>query len=182
MLRPKPGCRRRGAAAVEFAFVMNFVMVPLMIGVWEMGRVVQVQQIVSNAAREGARLAAQGRTMTLAGKINEVKAEVLPANNGGGGNYQPNVKAAVFQSLRGAGLSNLTWDDVTCTFAFTSGSGTEPVAGVKNQSFTVDVSIPYAKVRWVNLGLVNPTVIKAKVQWQMLVDDPFTVNVDVPSW
>jgi len=47
--------RRRGAAAVEFAFVapVFFLMV---FGLIEFGRMVMVQQIITNASREGARV------------------------------------------------------------------------------------------------------------------------------
>ena len=34
------------------------ILVALLVGVWEMGRLIQVQQVLSNAAREGAREAA----------------------------------------------------------------------------------------------------------------------------
>ena len=45
---------RRGAVAVEFAFVAPLLFL-LIIGMMELGRVVMVQQILTNAAREGAR-------------------------------------------------------------------------------------------------------------------------------
>jgi Flp pilus assembly protein TadG len=51
-------CRRnrRGAAAVEFAFVAP-VFILLVFGMIEFGRAIMVQQILTNAAREGARVA-----------------------------------------------------------------------------------------------------------------------------
>jgi Flp pilus assembly protein TadG len=51
-------CRRnrRGAAVVEFAFVAP-VFILLVLGMIEMGRGVMVQQIITNASREGARSA-----------------------------------------------------------------------------------------------------------------------------
>ena len=63
---------RRSRLGLQFhsprgVLVMQFIMVPLMIGLWEMGRVVQVQQIVANAAREGARMAAQANTINQTG-------------------------------------------------------------------------------------------------------------------
>ncbi|HEV3137455.1 MAG TPA: TadE/TadG family type IV pilus assembly protein, partial [Pirellulales bacterium] len=45
--------------AVEAAFVLPVLLV-LMLGVWEVGRLIQVNQIIVNSAREGARLAAGG--------------------------------------------------------------------------------------------------------------------------
>lgn len=51
-------CRkhRRGAAAVEFAIIAP-VFFLLILGMVEIGRAVMVQQIITNASREGARLA-----------------------------------------------------------------------------------------------------------------------------
>ena len=48
--------RRRGAAAVEFAIVLP-VFVTLVFGMIEYGRMVMVQQVITNASREGARRA-----------------------------------------------------------------------------------------------------------------------------
>ena len=50
---------RRGAAAVEFAFVAP-VLLLLILGIIEVGRMMMVQQIVTNAAREGCRKAVLG--------------------------------------------------------------------------------------------------------------------------
>ena len=47
---------RRGAAAVEFAVVLP-VFVILVFGMIEYGRMVMVQQVITNASREGARCA-----------------------------------------------------------------------------------------------------------------------------
>jgi Flp pilus assembly protein TadG len=189
--RRTPSNRRAGAALPELALVMMFVLVPTMIGVWEVGRLVQVQQIVSNSAREGARVAAQGYTINQTGSPTEVMTMIPPASNPNG---SPNVKAAVMQELYGAGLTNLTWSDVDVTFQFqpytpaasdpqpTAGA-TEPYQGVKNQPFTVAVNLKsYNKVRWVTFGIVNPKQVTYTVQWRMLVDDPFTVNPSVPTW
>ncbi|HWA99735.1 MAG TPA: TadE family protein, partial [Pirellulales bacterium] len=50
---------RRGAVAVEAALLLP-VLVTLMLGVWEVGRMIQVYEILDNAVREGARVAAGG--------------------------------------------------------------------------------------------------------------------------
>ncbi len=175
--------RRSGAAAVEFAIVLALIMMPLLTGLWEVGRLVQVQQIVSNAAREGARLAAQALTINSTGAPTQIVTAVPPPNT----TATPNVKAAVVQSLRGAGLTNLAWSDVTVAFVFIDSppgsvpGATEPYQGVKNQRFTVTVTIPFDKVRVVNLGIVNPTTVSFEVEWRMLVDDPFNINVTLPG-
>jgi len=203
MVRHKqPSRRRSGAAAVEFAFVVTFVLSPILVGIWEMGRAIQVQQIVANAAREGARLAAQGRTINQNGSVSQIVTSIDPASNP---NALPNVKAAVFQTLYGAGLKNLTWntsgnpanDDFTVAFAFLPPQAgdapligavtgaTEPYQGVKNQRFQVTVTLTqkgWQKCRWINLGIVNPTSLTYTAEWRTMADDPFTVNTTMPTW
>jgi Flp pilus assembly protein TadG len=62
--------KRRGTAAVEFAVILPFVMV-LFLGIIEFGRVLMVQQILTNAAREGCRNA-----VLPGGTINNAKSVV----------------------------------------------------------------------------------------------------------
>jgi hypothetical protein len=47
---------RKGVAAVEFALVLPLFLI-LFLGMIELGRGIQVQQVLTNAAREGARYA-----------------------------------------------------------------------------------------------------------------------------
>ncbi len=54
--RRRRGIFRRGAAAVEFAVVLP-VFITLVFGMIEYGRMVMVQQVITNAAREGCRKA-----------------------------------------------------------------------------------------------------------------------------
>ena len=183
--RPTPNPRARGGAAtVEFCVVLIFMLFPLLVGLWDIGRAVEVQQMVSTAAREGARLAAQGRTTTSSGLQTDIKAAIPPASNTA---LQPNVKAAVMQSLAGSGLKGLLWNDVAVTFTFTDGttSNTDPYQGTKNQGFTVQVVVQYdSKVRWIDAAVGNfgITSLKSTTKWRMLMDDPFTVNPSVPNW
>ena len=167
---------RRGAAAVELAFVVMFFFLPVLLGIWEAGRLIEVQQIVSNSAREGARLASQGYTINGSGAPTQIMASTGTLN----------VKDLVYQYLIAAGFANLQPSDVTVTFAFTAPrkDGTtpsDPYLGEKNQPFTVTVSIPWDKVRWINLGIIRPTEVTFTVTWQMLIDDKFTVNQTIPS-
>jgi Flp pilus assembly protein TadG len=67
--------RRRGTAVVEAVFIMP-IMLSLMLGVWEVGRMIQVRQILENAAREGARVAAGGYVNGTAVTVSTVQTEV----------------------------------------------------------------------------------------------------------
>ncbi|MBM3983693.1 MAG: pilus assembly protein [Planctomycetes bacterium] len=184
---------RKGVAAIELAFVTMLLVIPLMIGIWEVGRLVQVQQIVSNSAREAARLSAQAFTISSSGTTTQIQV------TGGAAN----IRDAVYDYLYAAGLTNLQVSDVTVAFAFTTPRTTDyvplasdptgtswpagsyptnPCFGEKGQIFTVTVTIPWNKVRWVNLGLVNPTTVTFTVTWQMLTDERFQVNDQLPTW
>jgi Flp pilus assembly protein TadG len=185
--------RRRGVAAVELAFVTLLLVVPLLLGIWELGRLVQVQQIVSNSAREGARLSSQGYTINTLGNPTQIKITSGAAS----------VKDAVYAYLYSAGLTNLQPSDVTVTFAYQTGrttdyvpnaldpSGTnypvgskppDPCYGEKGQVFMLTVTVPWEKVRWINLGLINPPRVTFTVTWQMLTDERFQVNQQLPTW
>ncbi len=170
--RPHP-TPRRGVAAVEMAFVTLLFVVPLLIGMWEIGRLVHVQQVVTNAAREGARYAGQANTLDAAGNPIQVR--------------RTDVQRTVYQYLVVAGFPQLVPADVTTTFGFTAPTSggttpTEPYLGEKGQPFTVTVSIPWAKVRWLNIGLISPTTVQYTVRWQLLTDDAFSVNTNLPNW
>jgi Flp pilus assembly protein TadG len=176
LLRTK-ACRKSGVAAIELAFVTVAFVVPLIIAIWEIGRYIQVKQIVANSAREGARLAAQGFTVLSNGT--QVQINVSTGT--------PNVQQTVYDYLLGAGLSQLASTDVTVTFTFTSPTTTgtyptQPYLGTQGESFTVNVSIPWSKVKWSTLGLINPTTVQYTVSWNMLVDTTFTINPALPTW
>ena len=99
----------------------------------------------------------------------------------------PNVQQTVYNYLYAAGLTNLQLSDVTVTFTFTTANSsgqypTQPYLGTQGEQFTVYVSIPWSKVRWTSLGLIQPTNVQYTVTWQMLVDTAFTINPTLPSW
>ncbi len=159
------------AAAVEFAAVLP-LLVLLLIGVWEIGRLIQLQQIMNNAARAGARLASQATIINSDGTTTNV------ATSTG----SPNVTSTVSNYLQAAGITNLTGLQVS--FQFTNGntSLTDPYQGTKNQQYCVSVTLPYANLRWTNLSLINPTTLGGQCTWQLLVDAPFSVTSTLPGW
>jgi Flp pilus assembly protein TadG len=149
------------------------VLVVILVGLWEIGRMIQLQQILSNAAREGARVAAQGITINSTGSPTQIQVST----------GDPNVKSAVVNYLNRAGL-DLTASDVTVTFVYLTGdtTKTQPHEAVKGQQFKVTVTIPMANLRWTTLGIANPSQMTASVIWSSLVDDPFSIDTTIPSW
>jgi hypothetical protein len=170
---------RRGVAAVEFAFVVPLLLL-LLVGIWELGRIIHVQIIMNNAARDGARLAAQANIVNTTGAYTQVHFDT----------GTPNVDQTIRNYLHSAGIHDHTGLVIELQFTESPVAGgpvptamdADPYIGIKNQRFRVKVSIPYDNVRWTSLTLINPSVLTAEVYWQCLVDDPFTVNTTLPGW
>ncbi|MBX7103062.1 MAG: pilus assembly protein [Gemmataceae bacterium] len=162
---------RKAIAAVELAFVLP-VMLTLMMGTWELGRVLHVQQVMVNAAREGARIAAQGQTINVTGAYTQIQTT----------SGTPNVQQTTIDYLKGAGFTNTT--GVTVAFRFEDGNtaSANPFQATKNQRFSVTLTVPYNNVRITTLNLLGITNLQARVDWVSMCDDPFTINTTIPSW
>ncbi len=145
---------RRGSAAVEFTVVALFL-VPLLIGVWEVGRLVEVQQLMANAAREGGRQASTGN-VNVAG-VQNIVASYLTRNG---------IPCSA---------SNVTVTNVT------SSSRPDPTTANQFDQFDVTVTIPFNSVRWVLLNqITNVTQLTASADWFSMKDVPITVNQTIP--
>jgi Flp pilus assembly protein TadG len=93
---------RRGAALVEAAIVMN-VFLLFIFGIFEFGHFVMVKQLMDNAARDGARMAATGAlTVTTA----QIQAQVTTELSGQG---PSNLQINVFQANPTTGANIGTW-------------------------------------------------------------------------
>jgi Flp pilus assembly protein TadG len=129
-LRMKPSRIRSrarcGVAAVEFALIASLVLVPIVLGAIDVGRFINVGQIVNDASREGARQASRN-TET---KVSDVDAVVL--------NY----------------LRNAFGDPSLTATVTVSDSSDAPISGgdlttiSSGSSLSVTVALPYNQVRW----------------------------------
>ena len=128
--------KRRGAALVEMAMVLP-VFVTIILGVIEFGRAMMVGQLVTNAAREGARLA------TLNGTTNQmVQSEVTSSLAATVGTSTGNISVTISNANPSSGntLTNAVTDDL----------------------ITVNVSIPFTSISYLTpayLGGKNLTGI-----------------------
>jgi Flp pilus assembly protein TadG len=149
------GARRVGTASVEFAVLIT-LLVPLLLGVWEVGRLVEVQQFLTNAAREGGRQASTGVK-----NADAVKQDVV--------NYltHNNIKATV---------SDVTVENLTSP-------GTDPKNATQLDRFRITVKIPFDNVRWILLNQITPlTELSAVVEWHSMRDIPIDVNNNIPLY
>ena len=116
-------CRRnrRGAAAVEFAIVAP-VFFLLIFGMIEFGRMVMVQQVITNASREGARIA------------------VLDGAQRVGTVDDPGVIDSVETYLDNARISSASATIEVLPY--------EPSTAGYGEAVTVTVAIPFNQVSW----------------------------------
>jgi hypothetical protein len=56
----KNDTRKQGIAVIEFALMLALLMVPLMAGVWDISKFIDINQILTRAAREGVVTASRG--------------------------------------------------------------------------------------------------------------------------
>jgi Flp pilus assembly protein TadG len=150
---------------VEFAVVLILI-APLLVGVWEVGRLVEVHQILANAAREGGRAAAAGKKTPA-----DIQQDVVA--------YLADAGIMVKKS---GTWTPVTQSDVTITVTnLTSSSRPDPMTANQLDHFQVQVTIPFDSVRWVLLNqLTNVSQLSATADWYSMKDIPITINQNIP--
>ena len=123
--RRASGCRR-GVAAVEAALLLPVALI-LMLGTWEIGRMVEVEQILNNAAREGGRAASGGQDTN-----SQVQQVVL--------NYLQNA------GLPSASATVTVSDPDESRNRLHGGNGTRPVA--RDGQFAIQLRPLVGMLRW----------------------------------
>jgi Flp pilus assembly protein TadG len=160
---------RRAAALVEFAFLAP-VLITLLFGVWEVGRMIQIYQMVSNAAREAARQAATARYSNT--QVKQAALDYL---------ISAQVPASDTIANNQVNLSN-----TNCTFTVQDTTN-DSVADVSQASqldaIQVKVSVPVKNFRWTGANLYSDdnTTIQATSTFLCLRDVPLQVDITMPE-
>lgn len=146
--------QRSGVAATELAFILP-LLVMLLVGVWEYGRLIHIQQIVDNAAREGGRQASSAKY---------TKSE---------------IQQVVLDYLTQANVDNAN-TQVTVTNVTTGGAVFDADQG---DQLLVEVSFPFSNMKWLLMGFFLPenTRINSTASFQSMKDFPVTVPVTIPQ-
>jgi Flp pilus assembly protein TadG len=165
--RARPPVGRNAGAAVELAFVLPVILI-LIFGIWDVGRLVETQQLVSNAARDGARLAAIG--------------VLLDPTTGAQKNlYFTDVQQAVLGYLARNGISTT---GVTVQYTDLDNSGaTDPYLANHLERLQVTVQLPFSNVRLLllnNFVNVNYTTITSTALWLCNQDVDVSVGTSLP--
>jgi Flp pilus assembly protein TadG len=147
--------KRRGVALVEFSLALPLLLV-LLVGIWEVGRMIQVQQSVQNAAREGGRQASTGK---------RTPSEVTQA-----------VKNYITQA-------GYTSTNVSVTITnLTNSSRSDPTAAIQLDRFQVVVTMPFDDARLIATKIfTNNRTLTARATWLSMRDIPLEINKVVPA-
>ena len=142
-------------ATVEAALLLPVVLT-MMLGTWEVGRMVEVSQILNTAVSEGGRNAATGQYT----------------------NSQ--VQTIMLNYLTTAGLNNST---ATATINDLTNPGTDATAASPLDQLQVTVTIPFKAVRWTSLSLVtnSTTNLSATAIFYSNTNQSYPSSISVPQ-
>jgi Flp pilus assembly protein TadG len=164
--RRRPARNRFGAAAVEAAIILPLLLT-FLIGLWEVGRMVWVATVLTNAAREGGRIAAGG---VYAG--NPVTVAMV----------QQQVKD--YLSTAGFPSAAVTGATVTLT-NLSSNSWTDPSDAWPLDHYRVTIAIPsgnaYSSLQFSPVSTITGTTsLTVSSDWLSANDSRVTVSGQLP--
>jgi hypothetical protein len=182
---PKP--RRDGLAAVEFAICLPLLFT-ILFGLWEVGRMTEVQAVMWNCAREGARDASTGQANLLAVANNMLIYLQGAEPTAFGQGHTTTMKAPVV-SLPSNTYGYTCWDNTanrelfTLTFTdVTNSSVTDPTGMAQLDHYQIGIQTPYATIGWLAVAqITGKTRMSAVVDWASLVDSPFQISPSLPA-
>ena len=134
LLKRRQQMNRRGAVLVEAAFILP-IMFMVTLGIIEFGRAMMVAQMVTTAAREGARVG------IMTGKSNT------------------DVQAAVDSMMQGG--VNVTSDKYTTTITVTPASGNPDPGNQVINANTGDIVTVVVQIPFENVSYIRPDWLKA---------------------
>ena len=179
--------RRSGAAAVGFA-LCSPLLFTLMVGMWEVGRIVEVQNVTWNSAREATRDASLGENNLLAVANNlQTYLQAAEPTAFGAGHSTSMISPVITPPANTSGYT--CWDNTanrelfTVLFAdVTDTTVTDPTDMKQLDRFTINVSVPYASVGYIPVATITGmTRLSVEMQWAAMVDAPFQLAPSLPA-
>jgi hypothetical protein len=169
---------RGGAAVVELAIILPLLLL-LLVGIWVVGRLIEVHQTVDWAAREGARVASQGQIVDLENDYVQITEDYV----------EDTVKSYFKASKISDTDVEVTYENIGPPPSGPAPSGTtDPWQAKKGDRLIVTVRLPHDSVRlpvptaMLGWALPNPTHLESRVEIQSVQDDPFVINDVLPTW
>jgi hypothetical protein len=174
-------------AAVEFAVCLPFLVL-ILLGVWEVGRMAEVQNVMWNCAREAARDASVGQAdmLTVANNLVTYLQSAEPTAFAYG--HSTTMKSPVVD-LPANTIGYTCWDTTadcelfTVTFTdITDSTVTDPTRMAQLDHYQIGIQTPYATVGWLPVAQVTGrTRLYVAVDWASMVDSPFQIAPYLPA-
>lgn len=173
---------RSGLAAVEFALCAPLILM-LLFGIWEVGRIVEVQQVMWNASREAARQASTGEDdlakITAAMLVYIQRAEPTTMDTTGlAVTYVTSATpgtATVTAMAGGKELYSVSFSNKTDM------NRGDPKLSNQLDKFDLTVSMPFNNVKWAFVNQITDTqTLTATSTWYSMRDTPIVINATLP--
>jgi Flp pilus assembly protein TadG len=178
---------RDGVASVEFACCLPLLLLTLG-GLWQVGRFVEVQQVLWNAGREGARDASLGQQ-----NLQTVATSILTYLQGaeqtafGTGHSTSMISPVVTLPANTYGYT--CWDNTAnrelFTMSFTDVTNptvTDPTLMSQLDLYKIGVHVPFSSISLTSYTPIGGmTRLGVTVVWTSLVDTPFQIAPDLPA-
>jgi Flp pilus assembly protein TadG len=172
---------------VEFAACLPFFFLVLY-GLWEVGRITEVQNVVWNSGREAARDASIGQDnlAVVAQNLLVYLQSAEPTAFGAG--HATNMIAPVITMAPNT-YGYTCWDTVanrelfTMTFTdITNPAVSDPTQMSQLDLYTITVQVPYSSIGLVPVAqITGVTRLMVNVTWASMVDSPFEVAPYLPA-
>jgi Flp pilus assembly protein TadG len=184
--------RRLGSAAVELAVCLP-LMVLVLSGLWEVGRITQVAEVMWNSAREAARDASLGQdplyNVTTSNVTTNLLGYLQSAEPTAFGQGHTTTVIAPVISLPANTTGWTCWDSTanrelfTMTFTdLTQPSVTDPTGMSQLDVYQIGVQVPYSSIRLSPVAQVtNMSRLSVTVTWASMVDSPFQITPYLPA-
>jgi Flp pilus assembly protein TadG len=178
---------RRAAAVVEFALCLPLLLL-ILLGLWEVGRITEVEAVMWNGAREAGRDASLGQE-NLQSVASDMVVYLQAAEPTAFGQGHATSLIAPVVSLPANTTGYTCWDNTanrelfTITFTdLTNPTVTDPTAMAQLDIYQVGIQVPYGSVGWLpSAQITGISRLNATVTWTAMVDSPFQIAPSLPA-
>lgn len=172
---------------MEFAICLPLLLL-LLLGLWEVGRMTEVQNVMWNSVREAARDASLGQT-----DLKTVATNLLTYLQSAEPTAFPSGHATTMKSPTVSIPTNATgytcWDTTANRELFTvyfldvtKTTVTNPTLMAQLDHYQVGLQVPYTNIGWLPTAWVTGTTrLSVAVDWACMVDSPFQIAPYLPA-
>jgi Flp pilus assembly protein TadG len=179
--------RRAATASVEFALCAPLLFL-LLLGLWEVGRITEVSNVMWNSAREASRDASLGQT-NLQGVANNLLVYLQGAEPTAFAQGHSTQMMAPVITLPPNTYGYTCWDTTanrelfTVTFTdVTDPTVTDPTLMSQLHICAINVQAPYSGVGWLPVAsITGMNRLSVTVDWVSMVDSPFQIAPSLPA-